>query len=186
MKSIGPFKSLFGISVFLAGSCSIPLQVSSNYDHYINFLQYRTFGICALDENSRSVSNLDYGLIINAVKSEMAEKGFDESKIPDLWVNVVVVLIDKKTDGNGPEYYGHGSIIRPYGFGTGTASGTITPSLMTYKDGSLIIDEIDAKTGSLIWEGIGNSEFDKPLKNPEKKIQAIVKSVMACFPPYLN
>jgi hypothetical protein len=186
MKTIIPLRFLFFVSIIFTCSCKPYLQVTCNYDHHVNFHQFRTFAICPLEENLQSINDLNHDRILNAIKSEMAEKGFGESKTPDLLVSVLIVLIDRKTYNNEPDFYGHGSIFSPYGFGTGTASGTITPSLMTYKEGSLIVDEIDTKTGVLIWEGIGNSEFDKFLRHSERKIPAVVKSVMAGFPPNSN
>ena len=186
MKTIKPLKSLILSFFFITGSCNPYLQVTSNYDKSINFHQYKTFGIYHLDVKQQKISPEEHELILNAVKSEMIEKGFGENITPDLWVNIVIVLIEKNTEVSDSDFYRYGSIFRPYGFGTGTASRTITQSHMPYKDGTLIVDEIDTKTGHLVWEGIGNSEFDKPLTHPEKKIPVIVKSVMAGFPPKTN
>ena len=58
-----------------------------------------------------------------------------------------------------------------------------TYNVDTYKDGSLIIEIIDAKTKKLVWEGIGNKEIDKPVTDPDKKIAAAVAAIMKNFPP---
>ena len=58
-----------------------------------------------------------------------------------------------------------------------------TYDVQNYKDGSLIIDIIDAKTQKLIWEGVGNKEIDSPAKDPEKAINEAVATIMSNFPP---
>jgi hypothetical protein len=63
------------------------------------------------------------------------------------------------------------------------ATGYTTYNVQNYKDGSLIIDIVDAKSKNLIWEGIGNEEIDKPLKDPDTAIPAAVASILAKYPP---
>jgi len=63
------------------------------------------------------------------------------------------------------------------------ASGTTTYSTYDYKDGTLMIDVIDAAKKQLIWQGTGNKEIDKPSKNPDQAINEAVQKIMASFPP---
>jgi hypothetical protein len=47
----------------------------------------------------------------------------------------------------------------------------------------LIIDIVDAKTGKLVWQGIGSGiNVDSP-KSKQKQIPAIVAEIMANYPP---
>jgi hypothetical protein len=80
-------------------------------------------------------------------------------------------------------FYGYGGAYRPYGWNGGMASANTTYNVQEYKDGSLIIDIVDSKTKKLVWEGIGNKEIDKPLKDPDKLISTAVASILAGFPP---
>jgi hypothetical protein len=63
------------------------------------------------------------------------------------------------------------------------ATSNTTYDVQHYKDGSLIIDVVDANSKKLLWQGIGNSEIDKPLKDPETTIPAAIGKIMASFPP---
>ena len=63
------------------------------------------------------------------------------------------------------------------------ASGTTTYSTYDYKDGSIIIDIVDAAKKQLVWQGMGNKEIDKPAKDPEPVINSAVAKIMASFPP---
>ncbi|HTQ65062.1 MAG TPA: DUF4136 domain-containing protein [Puia sp.] len=169
--------------LFFWVACEPSLKVTSDYDKGVSFTQYKTFRMVQLDMQHQSISQLNQTRIINAVKSEMTKKGFQEATAPDLEVNAVIILQDKKSVTANTNYYGYGGYYRPYAWGGGMGSAYTTYDVQNYKDGSLIIDIVDAKTQKLVWEGIGNKEIDKPASDPDKAISAAVASIMASFPP---
>jgi len=136
-------------------------------------------------KTSGSVSQLNAERIISAIKAEMVRKGFKETgSNPDLLVNAMTILKDKQEVTATTNYYGYGGAYRPYGYyGGAGSSGYTTYNTYEYKDGSLIIDIVDAKTNKMIWEGIGNKDIDHAPKNPEEAIRKAVTSIMAGFPP---
>lgn len=77
-------------------------------------------------------------------------------------------------------------VARPglYGYwgGVRTASGQTTFQAHNYKEGSLVIEIVDASTNKLVWEGIGNVEFEKKPKNPDEVISSAVNKILAGFP----
>jgi len=178
---IGEFVALTIICI----SCGPSLKVSSDYDKSANFSQYKTFSLYKSDSLHESISQLNQDRIFNAVKSEMSKKGFQESSSnPDLLVNVVAILKDRVAVSSTTDYYGYGGVYRPYYWGTGMGvSGTTNYNVQHYKDGSLIIDVVDANTKKLLWQGTGNKEIDKPAKDPDTAIPQAVSSIMASFPP---
>ena len=123
--------------------------------------------------------------IINAIKGELTKKGLTEtSHNPDLMVNAITILKDKQEVTATTNYYGYGGYYRPYGYYGGMGgSGYTTVSTYEYKDGSLIIDMVDAKTNKMVWEGIGNKDIDKAPKNPDEAIRNAVASILAGYPP---
>ncbi|HVY73952.1 MAG TPA: DUF4136 domain-containing protein [Puia sp.] len=175
-----PFVLLLAI---LISSCEPALKVTDDYDKSTNFSQYKTFRMYQLDQQHQTISQLNQDRIINAVKSEMTKKGFQEAAEPDLQVNAIIILKDKKSVTANTNYYGYGGYYRPYAWGGGMATGYTTYDVQNYKDGSLIIDIIDNKTNKLVWEGIGNKEIDKPAADPDKAIADAVARIMAPFPP---
>ncbi|HTS44480.1 MAG TPA: DUF4136 domain-containing protein [Puia sp.] len=184
MKKIDFCSLVLVAAIIMVGSCETPLKVTSDYDKTANFQQYKTFALRQLDMQHQTISQLNQNRIINAIKSEMTKKGFQENTgSPDLELNAVVILKDEKSVTANTNYYGYGGYYRPYAWGGGMASGYTTYSVDTYKNGSLIIDVADAKTKSLLWEGIGNKEIDKPASDPEKAINEAVASIMSSFPP---
>lgn len=183
MKTLLKLSQLLFILLMVA-ACSTPLKVTSDYDKSANFQQYKTFSLNKVDPDKQSISQLNQDRITNAVRAEMVKKGYQETADGgDLLVHSAVVLKDKKSISSNTDYYGYGGVYRPWGWGGGMGvTGTTTYNVQDYKDGSLIIDVADAKTQKLLWEGIGNKEIDKPLKDPDKEIPEAVASIMAKFP----
>jgi Domain of unknown function (DUF4136) len=187
MKKITHSHQIISIALVLLiiASCETPLKVTNDYDKNANFQQYKTFTLNKVtDPQRQSISQLNQNRINNAVIAEMSKKGFQPSDNPDLLVNIAVVLQDKKSVTANTNYYGYGGFYRPYGWGGGLgATGYTTYNVQNYKEGSLIIEVIDAKTKNLLWEGIGNKEIDGPVKDPDMVISAAVTKIMAGFPP---
>lgn len=175
---------LIAFFVVCITSCGPSLKVTSDYDKQANFSQYKTFAVDTFRMNQR-ISQLNTNRITNAIKAELVKKGFTESSTnPDLKVNVSAILKDQKSVSSTTDYYGYGGVYRPWAWGGGLgATGYTTYNVQNYKDGSLIIDIADAKSNNLIWEGIGNEEIDKPLKDPDTQIPAAIASIMKGFPP---
>ncbi|ESU25815.1 hypothetical protein FLJC2902T_30050 [Flavobacterium limnosediminis JC2902] len=182
MKTIRNFSVLLLITALLV-SCS-SLTVNTDYDKSVDFSKYKSFSFYELTDKSGSVSELNKKRIVNAVKNEMTKKGFVESaENPDVLINITTILADKKSITANTNYYNYGGYYRPYYWGGGYAGATTSYDVYEYKDGSVIIDVIDASNKQLIWQGIGNKEIDSPSKNPEKTINEAVAKIMENFPP---
>jgi hypothetical protein len=171
------------LSLLILWSCSSPLKVHSDYDKSVDFSKYKTFSLYKLDTNS-GISELNRQRIANAIRNEMISKGFQEStNSPDILVNQVAIFKDKVSVSSSTNYYGYGGVYRPYYWGGAGMSGTTSYNVDEYKEGSLIIDVIDAGTQKLIWQGIGNKEIDGPVKDPDTKIPKAITMIMEGFPP---
>ena len=165
-------------------SCEPSLKVSQDYDKAVNFGQYKTFSLYHDINIHDAVSQLNQDRIINAIKSEMTKKGYQENTTsPDLLVNAVAILQDRTDVTANTNNYGYGGYYRPYYWGGSMGSSTTTYNTRHYKDGSLIIDLVDANTKKLVWQGTGNKEIDKPSKNPDETIPKAIASIMEGFPP---
>ena len=179
---------LFFAAILGFTSCAPTLNVTSDYNHSANFSNYKTFGIYQLPDKSQSVSQLNQGRIMSAVKAQMMAKGFTESSSnPDLLVNVTAVKTNQEglqanTMGAGG-MYGYGGYYRPYGYGGMGGMSTTTVTFTNTITGSVIIDIVDAAKNEVVWTGTGNKEIDKPSQNPEQDISAAITKIMASFPP---
>lgn len=183
-------KALFILPIIVLGliySCGPTVKVTNDYDRSVDFSQYKTFAVYDLKAQEGQMSQLNAERVTNAIRTEMISKGFTEvANNPDLKVNAVVILKDKKQVTSNSDFYGYGGIYRPYGYwGGGMLTGTTTYNTYEYVDGSLIIDIVSTKTQKLIWQGIGNTQFDKRPDNPDEFINSSVKKILAGFPPDL-
>ncbi|MEX1202581.1 MAG: DUF4136 domain-containing protein [Ferruginibacter sp.] len=183
------FNSMFfGATILVAASCSTPLKVSSDYDKSVNFSNYKTFSVYNL-KTTGSVSQLNAERITNAIRTEMTKKGFTETNNnnADLLVNAVIILKDKQQTTATSNFYGYGSVYRPYGYYGGMPmGGSTTVSTYEYKAGTFVIDVVDNKTQKLVWEGTGNKDIDSKPKNPDETIKNGVAKIMEGFPPGLS
>jgi len=169
--------AIFTLGVIAFSACAPTMQVHTDYDHSVNFTQYKSFAMAKLTEQQQSLNQLNADRIISSVKAQMTAKGFQENTTnPDLIVNAVTV-IQQKNQLN-VNTYGAGGLYRPYG---GMGGGTVTES--SYDAGTLIIDVVDYKTNKLIWEGTGNTTADQQLSDPDKTIPQWIQQIMAGFPP---
>lgn len=172
-------------AVLCLASCAPSLKVNTDYDKSADFSKYKTFTLYQSDSSNSAISQLNQERIKNAVIAAMQSKGLTlASGTPDLYVNTVTILKDKVALSSNTDYYGYGGVYRPYYWGAGMGmSSTTNYNVDYYKDGSLIIDVIDAGTKKLIWQGIGNKEIDNPIKNPDVEAPKIVNKIMEGFPP---
>jgi len=155
--------------------------VSSEYDKTVDFSRFKTFALFNGEGLTKVLSQANHDRVLKAVKNEMIKKGFMEDAAgPDVMVNVNAVF-NKTTSVSGNNYYEYGSVYRPYTWGPGVSYTNY--DVRHYKDGSLIIDVVDASAKKLLWQGMGNKEMDTPAKDPETEIPKAVASIMADFPP---
>jgi hypothetical protein len=171
---------IISLCVFIFSGCSSTLKVTTDYDKSVDFSKYKTFAFYKMKVTD-NVSSLNQERILNSIKAEMIKKGFTQNEdAPDMLINTTAILQDKQSVSANT--YGYGGYYRPYGWGGGYG-GTTTVNVYEYKDGSIIIDIIDASTQKLIWQGIGNKEIDTPSKNPDAAIADAVFKILYGFPP---
>ncbi len=171
--------SIITFSVF-AASCGTGLKITNDFDRNANFSNYKTFSVFSI-KSTGSVSQLNADRIVNAIKTDLTDKGFKYvvSK-GDLTINAITILKDKQSFSTATNYYGYGGLYRPYGYYGSLGTTVISYS---YKDGSLTIEMVDTKTTKMVWQGVGNKEIDKASKDPDSAIKAAVTKILAAFPP---
>jgi hypothetical protein len=171
---------LLALPAILMVACKPTLKVSTDYDRSANFSQYKTFSLYYLVTN-RNVSELNEQRIWNSLRTEMIRKGYRENdKNPDLVVNAVSVVKNRKAVSANSSVYGYGGPYRPYRYWGG--SSTTTFQATNYKEGTLLIEMVDAGSNRLVWQGTGNAEFEKQPKNPDLAISNAVNKILSSFP----
>jgi hypothetical protein len=165
----------------VASSCAPSIKVSADYDRSVNFSAYKTFAMYDVKASS-NVNKLNQDRIEKYIRMEMTKRGYVESKVnPDLRVNAVTVLKNRRGISASTSYYG-GGFYRPYGVWGAPVSGYTSVSTYDYKDGSLVIDVIDSKINKMVWTGSAVAEIYNSPKNPEEAISTTVTKIMAGYP----
>lgn len=166
----------------LLPACSPGLKVNSDYDRTADFTAYKTFSFLA-QQTTGQVNELNQARIEKSIKAALISKGYVETaNHPDLLVNAFTVLKDKRGVTATTSYYGFGGVYRPYGFWATPVAGSTSISTYDYKDGSLLIDIVDAKTKKMVWTGSGSAEVYKRPKNPEQVITEVVGKILNSVP----
>jgi len=164
--------------------CGSSISVNHDYDVNAPFEDYRTFDW--IPQQTAPPGNANTALqqndlldkrIKNAVADALAEKGIiPNAGNPDVLLVYHVGVQDKVqvTDWGyryGDSYWGWGGR---------------EVDVYNYKQGTLIIDMIDARTQQLVWRGAGQKPIDDGNRSPEKSDEEIRKAVgkiMSQYPP---
>ncbi len=161
--------------VLSLAACAPYVNVSTDYDHAVNFQQYRSFNWyrskVATKQDSVQYDTLFDKRMQNALKANLSQRGLEYTPQADVLVNYNVSFANQSTNNNGP--------FSPYGYYGGYSR---FPSSSQYKEGTVIVDLIDAKTNQLVWRGVGESEV-RNRNIPEDKVIEIVNGILSKFPP---
>lgn len=168
--------------VFFMMACAPSVRVTSDYDRSVDFSDYQTFKLTQ-QTTMGHVNSLNKDRITNAIHDEMEKKGFLQSDIePDLIIHAVTVVKNKRALSVNSNAVGYSRFYGPHGFWGTPTNGHATVRSNDYKEGTLVIDILDAKTQKLIWTGTANSELNKKPKNPDEAIRTAVAKVLMTFP----
>lgn len=162
--------------LFLAAKCS-SVRVAVNYDNSIDFSKYHTYTIIPVKKQNKrgSIDNIiTKKNIANQINNLMKEKKFTEVKGKnnvDIRLIFYTHIINKK-NWVAPTYrtgrWGRTRKTRP-------------GHVVTYKQGTLIIDIVDCQKNELVWQGIGKDALNR--SNPEQNFIKSVREILKEFPP---
>lgn len=165
--------SLVGLLLF--GSLRVfGAQIATDYDHSINFSQYRTYSWLKVQAGD----SLWEDRIKQDIDAQLAAKGW--TKV-DANGSATIAAFQSTHDQQTLDtfYDGFGGGWRWRGFGDSMATTTTEIT----KVGTLVVDIFDAQTQKLIWRG---KQSDALSSNPEKNAEKLGKdlgSLFKRFPP---
>ena len=173
MKLLSKITASIGLTLALA-TVSFAQQVKTDYDHKVNFGQYKTYSW----EKVRTKDPLLVDRIKTAVNSALAAKGWTE--VPS-GGNVEVFAIETMQNQQTLDtfYNGLGG-GRRWGFG---GFGDATTTLETYRVGTLVVDLFDAKTEKLIWRSSSSDTLSDNADKNTKNLDKGVNKMFQHFPP---
>lgn len=155
----------------LITACGSTTKIHSDYDHSIDFSQYKTFGYYSpMGIENPNYSSLLGQMFRDAIDAQMLPRGYVKSNNPDILINVSARLEDKTQVRTTTDpmmyggYYGYrGGMYDPWGgYGYGT-----TTHVSQYTEGTVNVDMVDVKQKRMIWEGIAIGRVNEKEKNDE-------------------
>ena len=165
------------LAITLLSACASSVNIKSDYDHSVDFSQYKTFNYFSpMGIESPNYSSLLGQMFRSAIDAEMLPRGYVKSDNPDILINVSARLQDKTRVTTMSEpmyggYYGYrGDLYDPWG---GYAYGTTT-HVSQYTEGTVNIDMVDIKQKRMIWEGVAIGRVDE--KQTNAKLQVDINS----------
>jgi len=169
-------------AAILLSSCASGPEIMSDYDHSIDFSQYRTYNFF----NPMGIENPNYSTIYgqvfrDALSREMNARGYRLADDPDLLLNVSARLQDKTKvttySDPYPAYYGYrrGYYDPWMGYPYGTST-----HVSQYTEGTVNVDMVDARAKRMVWEGVGVGRVKEGRSNEEVR-QVISDGVAKMF-----
>lgn len=192
-------KILLGLALALGGglsACSSAVNVEQQSN--VNFAQYRTFDFADTevktdgDQNPLLRSPIAQDHIKQAIASELAKRGLREVQTnPDVLVttHTYVERAERTVYDTypGPNYaypyaVGYRGRFLPINYGYWyTPAYYQAPRTEQYREGTLIIDFIDARTNNLVWRGSMADPVDDPARLGSDFSRS-AKSILDKFP----
>ena len=179
---------MFTSTAILLASCASGPTIESDYDHSIDFSQYKTYAFF----NPMGIENPNYSSIYGsifrtAITNEMESRGYVVSDNPDLMINVSGRLQDKtKVTTTSDPYMGggyYGYRRGAYGTWGGYGYGTQT-HVSNYTEGTVNVDMVDRTEKRMVWEGVAVGRVNDKNTPDETRanIHAGIKEMFANYP----
>ena len=174
--------------VLLLSACATQ---KPNYDYLASaeFGKYKSYSWVSVakesKENHRAKNQLVDQRIIDAIDNSLAGKGLQKvTDKPDMLINYHVSVSEQEQQqprgrvSIGTSRYSGSSSL---GFAVSMPVG----GTRTHKEGTLVIDMIDAKTKDLLWQGWGSRTVHEDT-DPERLtalVNEVVGEILANYPP---
>ena len=169
--------SIMGMVMLLALTSCGTVSVSSDYDRNANFAQYRTFAFHDKGLKDLKMNDLDKRRVVGAIQQNLENKGFQVTSTES---NAdIIINISAKTENHvdvTPWY-------TPWWGPWGMNGYWYSPRVVNYKDGTLILDFVDAKNNILVWQGVGSGLNLYRITDKAERIPKAVEEILSKYPP---
>lgn len=192
MKKISIF--LFGVVALILASCSSHKFHTTRIDN-INFNNFKTYSwLPPVDSLSKDYYSNDIAKskILNTANEDLEARGLTyTNNDPDLLFRYIAIVNNKSKEVYSSFYYGAGfgwggpwGWYRPWG-GFGFYSPSIPIGKERVRYGHIIIEAIDRKTNSVIWQARGTNQVDSP-EAAINEIPKMITGIMKEYPVKVN
>ncbi len=167
-----------------------PYSVHVDYDRAASYGSYKTFDWYEASKRAKAQARGSDNPIMDrrvraAVERELAAKGYrmETQGETDFLVTYYPIYRERRTHVRTTVGVGFGGWYRPWGYGVGTRFST--GETHHYKEGTIALEIVDAKSNQLVWQGVAEGALSG-LDNPEEaeaQIGRAVKDMLDRFPP---
>ena len=179
-------KPIIILSIMAMGlvSCATTPNTITNVAPGVDFRQYSTYGFFSpLSTDNQGYESLVSNFLKVAVAQELDRRGLTYSDSPDLMVNFYIETEEKIRTRSVPTAQPYYAYRGPYGYYPYHTYPAHETRIDQYTVGSLNIDVVDAKTNTLVWEGMVSGRVtDRSVRNLEATIDDAVAVIMNRFP----
>lgn len=170
------------IVVLLTSNCSNQIRIKTDYDREVNLKLYKSYAWLPVKEIESKNNPLVYNELTDkrikkAVEVQFQAKGIQYTpENPDLRIHYHIIVDNR-------------SAVRPtaYGYYYSPYWMRNQYDVYQYREGTLIIDLMDAKNNNLIWRGWGISVLNtNDIDLTEADINDAVYKILKEFPPTKN
>lgn len=161
------------------------VRVTTDYDHSAPFGTYKTYTL-APASRGLTMSPSSEATLRDALRTELAARGIIEAPgkkadvdvVPHVFVQEKISVQQYTNWGYGP----HGGWPYGYGYYGMWAGAPMTyTDVNQYKEGTMILDFVDARTRKLVFRGVGSAVVGGPESNAGKIREAVAK-IVAAYP----
>jgi len=172
---------VLALSAFVLSGCASGPSIHVDKDPVVDMSSYRTFAFFDRVASDRGpYSTIMTRRIRQATQAELERLGYAyDERNPQLRVNFVLKIREKQeiTGTAAPGFYGFRAGVyrawRGYPYDVKTVD---------YKAGTLGIDLVDARTNSLVWQGIAEGRVsEKAARDPDAAVKAVVGEIFGNF-----
>lgn len=179
--------TIFAAALMFLTACSSGPKIESDYDHTIDFSQYKTYGFFSpMGIENPNYSSIYGSIFRDAISKEMNSRGYRMSDNPDLMINVSGRLQQKtKVTTTSDPYMGggyYGYRRGAYGTWGGYGYGTQT-HVSNYTEGTVNVDMVDRAEKRMVWEGVAVGRVNEKKSNEETR-EAIYSGIQEMFAGY--
>ncbi|MCI0654722.1 MAG: DUF4136 domain-containing protein [Methylococcaceae bacterium] len=173
------------LAIALLSGCATGPTIRVDKDPAAKMTAYKSFGFFdRLGTDRAQYSTIVTSWLKQAIRTQMERIGYAyNEKDPDLHVNFFLNVEEKQEirsapSSMGPGFYGYRGGM--YGAWGGYPYDIET---ITYNEGTLSIDLVDAKKKALVWQGLAEGRVkDESIRNPGPAIDKVVGEIFSNFP----
>jgi len=156
-------------------------KVTFDYDHSLDFSGYSTYAFLERDNSIEAQLPDHLRVRLHRVTEDvLAEKGFDPAPAPPQ-TDFLLTFYFGATDELQINHVAYAP-YSPWGYSYWPGFNYGYTEVRSYKQGTLVLDIVDARTHKLMWTGILEKEV-RSVNPSGKQIQKSLRKLLKNFPP---